>query len=267
MSEKFSVIKGAESFYFEGNDIGILISHGFMGTPQSVEFLGKRFEQFGYTVFAPRLKGHGTHHFDLENCTHEDWYESLEVGYHKLQKKCSNIFVIGQSMGGALVLKLVHKYPAISGVVVVNPALSVPAYDEFKGETQPRFIDESEPDIKDQNVHEITYSKVPLKAIHELQRIMEATPAILPSIQTPILAIKSVEDHVVPAENTDYIFETVGSKVKKMVSLFNSYHVASMDFDKEEIVEQAHRFISNQMIVSNSKQKYSESSRLNFKYL
>ncbi|WP_042349968.1 alpha/beta hydrolase [Bacillus massiliigorillae] len=265
MNENFSVIQGAEELYFEGNDIGVLISHGFMGTPQSVEYLGDRLAQFGYTVMAPRLKGHGTHHFDLENCNHEDWFASLEEGYKKLQQKCSTIFVIGQSMGGALALRLVNKYPSINGVIVVNAALSLPAYEVFKGVTEPRFIDEGEPDIKDQTVHEITYSKVPLHAIHELQKIMENTPAIIPSIQTPILAIKSLEDHVVPSENTDYILKTVGSKVKKMITLTNSYHVASMDYDKEEIVEQTNRFISNQLLVNYSKRKYSESNNLNTK--
>ncbi len=39
--ERYDVIQGAESFYYKGSDIGILVSHGFMGTPQSMEYIGK----------------------------------------------------------------------------------------------------------------------------------------------------------------------------------------------------------------------------------
>ncbi len=108
--ERFQVIKRAESFYFKGNEMGILISYEFMGTPQSVRFLGESLARYGYTVLGIRLKGHGTHYRDLEKCTHEDWFESLERGFEELKQRCTSIFVIGQSMGGTLILKLAHKF-------------------------------------------------------------------------------------------------------------------------------------------------------------
>ncbi|HWO96447.1 MAG TPA: alpha/beta fold hydrolase [Bacillus sp. (in: firmicutes)] len=241
--KKYKVIPGAEPFYWDGNEIGILISHGFMGTPQSVHFLGETLAELGYTVYAPRLKGHGTHEKDLENCRYEEWFDSLEEGYEWLQLRCTEIFVIGQSMGGTLTLHLAHKYPEIKGIMLINTALSVPGFDYLEGQTEPRFVDEPAPDIKEKGVHEITYDKAPLKAIHQLQALMKRTPALLPSITVPALCFKSVEDHVVPAENTDYILEHIGSAKKEMVVLFNSYHVASMDYEKEFIVKRCGQFI------------------------
>ena len=99
MEEKFPVIDGAESFYFKGNEVGILVSHGFMGTPQSVRYIGEKLVQYGYSVVAPRLKGHGTHYYDLENCTYEDWFQSLEREYLELKKRCTTIFVTGSVYG------------------------------------------------------------------------------------------------------------------------------------------------------------------------
>ncbi len=64
----------------------------------------------------------------------------------------------------------------------------------------------------------------------------------------PLLCFKSAEDHVVPPENTEYIIEHIGSDKKEMVTLFNSYHVTSMDNDKEIIVEYCHRFIEQQVL-------------------
>lgn len=66
MDENYPVLPGADSFFIKGNEIGILISHGFNGTPQSVRFLGRAMASDGFTVCAPRLKGHGTHILDME---------------------------------------------------------------------------------------------------------------------------------------------------------------------------------------------------------
>ena len=247
MEEQFPIIKGAEKFYFKGNKIGILISHGFIGTPQSVHYLGERLAHYGYSVLAQRLKGHGTNHYDLETCTHEEWFDSLEKGYQELNQHCTSIFVLGQSMGGTLALWLAHKYRDIKGIILINAALTIPAYEHLKGKTIPRFIDEGEPDINAEDSYEITYQKVPIKAIHQLQKLMDITPAILPDIHSPVLGFVSVEDHVVPAENTDYIIDHIGSRLRERIVLLNSYHVASLDYDKEQIVKECHRFVQQQV--------------------
>ncbi|MFC3886221.1 alpha/beta hydrolase [Bacillus songklensis] len=243
MKEKYPVIQGAESFYFEGNEVGILISHGFMGTPQSVRFLGESLAKHGYTVYGPRLKGHGTHCRDLEKATSAEWFQSLEEGYKRLKRKCSAIFVMGQSMGGTLTLHLANKYGDIRGIILINSALTIPSLEYLRGKSSPRWVPEGKPDIKAKGVFEITYSQAPLTAIHELQQLMEATPPLLPNIAIPVLGMKSSVDHVVPPENTVFIMKNIGSFKKNAVTLHNSYHVASMDNDKEQIVRHCHQFI------------------------
>jgi carboxylesterase len=247
MQELYAVIPGAESFYIKGNNIGILISHGFNGTPQSVRYIGEELAKYGFTVLAPRLKGHGTHVYDMENSIHEEWFESLERGYFELKKHCESIFVIGQSMGGTLSLWLAKKYKDINGIITINPALSLPAYENLKGKSYPKFVEEGEPDIKAKNVSEITYEKVPIKSIHELQKLMELTPSILSEINCSILGIKSINDHVVPHKNTDFVLNTICSTKKELVILHNSFHVASMDHDKDLIIKYSNLFIKKQL--------------------
>ncbi|WP_066059840.1 alpha/beta hydrolase [Robertmurraya korlensis] len=243
MAEAYPVIEGAEEFFFKGSEVGVLISHGFLGTPQSVRYIGEEFASLGYSVLCPRLQGHGTHYEDLEACSYQDWFSSLEKAYLQLKQHCSHIFVIGQSMGGTLSLRLAHRYKEIKGLVLINAALQVPAYEYLKDQVEPRFLDESDPDIHEEGVHEITYSKVPLKAVHELQNVMKGTLSILPEIESPVLGIRSSVDHVVPPANTDYILQTVQSTTKERLVLENSFHVASMDYDKDQIVKSGHLFI------------------------
>lgn len=244
MIEQYPVLPGAESFFFKGNEIGILISHGFVGTPQSVKYLGEYLANKGFTVYGIRLKGHGTHFEDMEKCNYHDWIKSIEDGFNFLQQHCSNIFVIGQSMGGTLTLNLSQKYSNIKGIMLINAAInSIPPMERYKNKHIPRFVDEGEPDIKAKNVREITYTKAPIRSINQLFALMAETKDNLPSVKCPVLGFRSEEDHVVPPENTNYILSSIQSEIKEVIPLYHSYHVASLDNDKDLIAEQCSLFI------------------------
>ncbi|MBY0147137.1 carboxylesterase [Neobacillus niacini] len=245
MIEQYPVLPGAESFFFKGNEIGILISHGFVGTPQSVSYLGEYLASEGFTVYGVRLSGHGTHYEDMERCSYQDWIKSIEDGFNFLQQYCRDIFVIGQSMGGTLTLNLSQKYKDIKGIMLINAAInSIPPMERYKNKHIPRFVQEGEPDIKAKNVHEIAYLKAPVRSIHQLFALMSETKDKLLEVACPVLAFRSEEDHVVPPENTNYILSSIQSEIKEVVPLYNSYHVASMDNDKELIAEQCSLFIN-----------------------
>jgi carboxylesterase len=244
MIEQYPVLPGAGSFFFKGNETGILISHGFVGTPQSVRYLGEYLASEGFTVYGVRLRGHGTHYEDMERCSYQDWIKSLEEGYNFLQQHCRDIFVIGQSMGGTLTLNLSQKYKNIKGIMLINAAInSIPPMERYKNNYTLRFVDEGEPDIKAKNVHEITYSTAPVRSIQQLFALMAETRDKLPTVTCPVLAFSSEEDHVVPPENTNYILSSIQSNIKEVIHLYNSYHVASMDNEKELIAEQCSLFI------------------------
>lgn len=76
---------------------------------------------------------------------------------------------------------------------------------------------------------------------------MGKTPEILPTIHHSLLCFKSAVDHVVPPENTEYIFDHVASVEKEMVTLHNSYHVASLDNDRDQIILHTHRYIQEEL--------------------
>lgn len=81
MTHDFDVLPGAEPFISQGGKTGILVSHGFTGTTQSMRPLAEAFANEGYSVYAPRLKGHGTHYEDMETSTYQDWIASVEEAY------------------------------------------------------------------------------------------------------------------------------------------------------------------------------------------
>jgi carboxylesterase len=97
--------EGGKPFYFEGNEIGVLVSHGYTGTTSGVIGLGQHLHRTeGWTVVGPRLKGHGDSPQAMAQTTAEDWIRSLEEGLETLTKRCSTVFMTGLSMGGCLTL-------------------------------------------------------------------------------------------------------------------------------------------------------------------
>ncbi|WP_044737018.1 carboxylesterase [Geobacillus kaustophilus] len=246
MSEQYPVLPGAEPFCAENGPVGVLLVHGFTGTPHSMHPLAEAYAKAGYTVCLPRLKGHGTHYEDMERTTFDDWIASVEEGYEWLKERCGAIFVTGLSMGGTLTLHLAEHHPDIRGIVLVNAAIDIPAIRSglAAGGELPRYLDSIGSDLKNPDVKELAYEKTPTASLLELARLMEQTKANLDRIVCPALIFVSDEDHVVPPENADIIFQGIPSTEKEIIRLRNSYHVATLDYDQPMIIERSLEFFS-----------------------
>lgn len=242
-NEQHPVIPQAESFFLRGNSTGILLCHGFLGTPQSVKELGEAIAAHGYTVSCPRLPGHGTHSKDIGQFSCNDWFARVEDAYIELRQTCSSVFVIGQSMGGTLSLDLASRHPDIQGIVLINPAIEIPAFETYRNQPSSAYVTEDRPDIKKEDAVEITYEQAPVKAYQQLLKYMNAVDAKLSDVCCPVVCFQSLEDHVVPPSNTDYILSKVRSENTRKYELHNSYHIASMDHELGFITEMAIGFV------------------------
>ncbi|MDQ0232480.1 alpha/beta hydrolase [Metabacillus malikii] len=234
--EQYPILPGADSIFINGNKIGVLLCHGFNGTPQSMQFIGEQLSNYGFTISIPRLAGHGTHYLDMENCIYQDWIDSLDDAFEKLNEVCEKVFIIGQSMGGALTLQVAASHH-LEGIFLINAAVTEVCYQQFLEEEEQAYLNEGKPDIKKHDVYEITYDKVPLKSVKNLLLLMEDTKSRLHTVTAPTILFKSTTDHVVAPNNSEYIYKNIDSEEKQIIELENSYHVASMDNDANMIVE------------------------------
>ena len=243
------IMRGAEPFFLPGNDIGVLLSHGFTGTTQSMRFLGEALNRFGYTVSAPRLKGHGVSPADMAKSTAGDWIASLEDALPELRARCGKIFIGGLSMGGALTLYMAGRHPDVfAGAFPINavihadlPELAGLALDR----KSPAMIPGIGSDVKDPASSELAYAEVPVAALKELFALTAVTRELLPRIVCPTLILQSRDDHVVPPANGKTIANLIGASRVELVWLDNSYHVATIDHDKDRIVAEVRRFIQS----------------------
>ena len=82
--------------------IGILMLHGFIGSPRSSRDMNAYLNEKGFTVHCPLLPGHGHFPDKLYKVSHKAWLAEAEEGLQTLQGWCDQIFVIGHSMGNVL---------------------------------------------------------------------------------------------------------------------------------------------------------------------
>lgn len=242
----YPIMNDAEEFYYQGNDVGVLVIHGFTGSTQSMHYLGKRIAEQGYTVYGPRLTGHGTHQEDMEKATFKDWINDVEAALKKLKETCSIIFVAGLSMGGTLTLYLAERYPEIAGIMPINAAIDLPGMNGYYGEIangSERFVDGIGSDIKKDGIEELAYAQTPVKSMGELLELMDLVRKDLGEIAAPALLFSSTVDNVVPPVNSKEIYKSISSDDRKIIYLENSYHVATLDHDKELIAEKCISFI------------------------
>jgi len=241
------ILAGAEPFYAENGNIGVLVSHGFTGNPQSMRYLAEGLASAGFTVALPRLRGHGTTAADMATSTASDWIADLEQAGAWLQQRCDTLFVTGLSMGGTLTLFMAGQHPDLfKGIIPINAivfsnnpnlaslAFMSPAPPEVPGVGN---------DIKAEGVTELAYPVVPVPAVKELFVLMKVADEMLPRIACPALIFVSRDDHVVPPVNAEYIIGKLPNPDKRLVWLENSYHVATLDNDKDLILQQSITFI------------------------
>ena len=62
-------------------------------------------------------------------------------------------------------------------------------------------------------------------------------------LDLPLLVFSSADDHTVKPANSSFVISHAGSTNKELVRLSNSYHVATLDYDADEIFERTLRFV------------------------
>jgi carboxylesterase len=201
----------------------------------------------GYAVSVPLLPGHGTRWQDLNKTTWADWSAEVERAFTALAARVDTVFVFGLSMGGALALRVAADHPdRVAGLVLVNPAVTTERKD-VKLLPVLKLLIPSMPgianDIKKPGVEEFGYKKTPLRAAHSMFSGFSTLRADLGRVTCPILVLRSTEDHVVDPSSARAIQASVGSTDVREQMLENSYHVATLDNDAEQIYEASIAFL------------------------
>lgn len=241
------LLPGAEPYRHEGGPVGVLVVHGFTGSPQSMRPWAERAAEAGLSVSMPLLPGHGTHWRDLNLTRWTDWYGTVERSFDELRDRCERVFVFALSMGGTLALHLAaQRGPQVAGLVLVNPLVVMPGRAHVALPVV-RHLVSSLPgigsDIAKPDTAESGYDRTPLHAAHSMKRLTLLVRRELPEVRQPVLLFRSTEDHVVSAASGRELLAKIGSAEVEERLLEHSYHVATLDHDAGEIFDGSLAFV------------------------
>lgn len=220
-----------------------------------MRFLGERLAEAGHTVAAVRLAGHGTRAEDLERSGWRDWYASAEEGLDEVKARCSQVVTIGLSMGALLALQLAHDRAAeVQGIVLLSSALRLSSrWSWLTSGLRPfapllpeaiRFVRKQGSDIADPEARRVQpgYGRIPIRSVAELAALQRRVRRLLPRIEQPAFAVHARQDHTAPLVNVDLLARL--PNLREVVLLDESFHVISVDVEREVVAEAVLRFVN-----------------------
>ena len=228
------------------HSVGILLVHGFTGSPHSMRPVAQRFMELGYAVEMPVLTGHATRWQDLRDSTYQQWLASAEQGYRRLTDRGLKVVIIGMSMGGTVAAHLSARLP-VAGTVLINPYLvDVNPMMRHAGKVSKVLpvLKAIGSDIAIPGVSEGAYSLVPTAAVHQLHLLGAETRALIPQLKAPVLYARSLGDHTVSDSSHKYFLEHCSVPVE-FRWLTRSYHVATLDYDAEYLLSTIEAFVAS----------------------
>lgn len=241
------VLPEAEPLSVDGGPVGCLVIHGFTGNPSSMRPIAEAMADAGHSVEMPRLPGHGTTVEDMNTTSWADWTAEVEAAYQRLADRCDHVVAVGLSMGGTLTAWIGSQHPEIAGLVFINAAAE--RSDEMRSGLQAmvdggdEYMDGIGSDVADPEVTESAYATVPLAPLVSMLDAVADLQDRLGSITAPALIMTSPQDHVVAPTASDHLAQTLGGPVER-VTLERSYHVATIDFDRDLIIDRIGDFVA-----------------------
>jgi carboxylesterase len=234
-----TVLTDAEPYAGGSGPNGVLLCHGFTGSPRSMRPWAEHLESDAFRVVLPRLPGHGTTWQEMNQTRWEDWYTHVDRAFTDLHAECERVFVCGLSMGGGLAIRIAEQHgSAVAGVAVVNPSIGsadprMPALPVLR-HLVPSLAGISS-DIALPDVLEGGYDRTPLHAAWSLTKMWRDIQDNLDRVDQPLLIFKSATDRVVDGLSLKLIKARVRSSDLTVIPLERSYHVATLDYDAELI--------------------------------
>ena len=243
---------GAEPFeYPGGQDLGVLLVHGFTGSPYEMRPLGEALAEVGIGSACPLLRGHGTHPDDMLGYRYTDWVEDVERALDGLLARHARVAIVGLSMGGTLALNVAARRAGddrIAGLVTIGAPLVL---DDWRLGFASLIVKVvkwqawGKPDIKDRSLWDrpVAYRRIRTRAIMELLGLLAETRGRLGGVRLPTLIVQARDDHIVPPRNADLIRDGIGSADRRVMLLDNCYHVSTVDFDAPLLSAEVVRFV------------------------
>lgn len=255
------VRSSASSIGFPGRAPGVLLLHGFTGTPWELAPVAEAIRDAGFAVRVPLLPGHGTDVRDLARTRWADWRDAGEAALRELLVQHGTAIVGGTSMGGLIAIALAakhqtkHQNRAVIGLIALAPALRLQPGTErslrigrWLGAALPNvFVPKPgggtgavDPDVR---VHSPSYRYNPVRAARELIAGQLEARSVMAGVRVPALVMHGAEDTTAPVEASLELARAVASRDVTLAIVPRTGHAIARDYGRDEVARTAVQFV------------------------
>lgn len=240
----------------QGNGrVGLLLLHGFMGSPTSTRDMAAWLRGKDITCHCPLLPGHGNLPYMIHGYHRRQWVAEAEEALASLRQWAEQIFIVGHSMGAVLAAQLIKKNPDIYGLIMLAPLYDVPDWRiKLSGLVQ-RFMPFFYPlkrkdvdrevflgrvvdfdptiDVDDPDLQEwlIEASRIPLSGVAQMLQMARLGRKLWPKLQIPALILQGGKDPAVSPGNAEKIYNLLPTGDKQLKLFPNVGHELMRPFE------------------------------------
>lgn len=247
-----------EAYELGHGEDGVLLLHGFGGSPFELRPLAQVLSGRGLRCVAPLLPGHGDDSERMASVDERDWLSAASFALDRL-RGCRRIAVVGFSMGGALAIRLAASRPVdVSTLVLLAPALALHGPSQlfrllFRNRAIAALwpaVDKGPGDIAAPGVPMPPSRRIATRAAGPLDRTIREARRELPGVKAPALVLWGERDRVVPRAAAEVAAREIGSGPARLVVLPRSAHQLCLDYDRDRVAAEVGTFLERIFAVS-----------------
>lgn len=244
----------------------VLLLHGLSGSPLEMQYLERRASQAGFRAYNPSIPGCGvgTRKDRFDTGTWHQWLAFVSGELDALSRDHERVYVAGLCIGAVLGLRLAIERPQqVAGLALVSTTL---AYDGWQvpwyrilaplayhtplrrmivwperhpfGLKNARLRQWVVRAMQTQGISAAGAPCLPLSGIHEAQRLIRAVRRDIACVTAPTLILQAIEDDVTSTRSAEFVALHVGSRQVRTVLYRDSYHLLTIDNDRESVADE-----------------------------
>jgi carboxylesterase len=252
-------------FHQGNNGHAVVLLPGLCGSELEMGAIPRLLKQSGYSYAIPQVKGYSAH---TGIAPYKNWIDEVEQFTSDLMESHSSVSIVGLSMGATLSLAVAARNPNIKSLIILSPVLifdgwSVPWYYPllkfiylagFRNwhykESAPYGVKNLEMRrhiknaVERNDVSELGAAHLSARHLMESLKLIKDTKKELSSVNSDVLIIHAIDDETASPKSPDLILDSITSETRRTIWLGNSYHMITVDNEREIVANEALNFIA-----------------------
>ncbi|QWE17770.1 alpha/beta hydrolase [Polynucleobacter corsicus] len=253
-----------ETFYQGNSGHAVILLPGLCGSELEMGVIPRLLRQSGHTYVIPKIPGYSAH-TGLKS--YQDWIETVDHLIYDLSSTHESVSLVGLSMGATLALAVAERNTTIACISLLSPVIffdgwSLPWYHPFLSliyklgfrnwhykESEPFGVKNKElrrhikKAVMANSVSELGAAHLPAKHLYQSLKLVADTKKNLEDVTSDVLIIHAIDDETASPKNPDFIIKKIRSETCRVVWLGNSYHMITVDNEREVVANEVIKFI------------------------